>query len=68
MASQVGAPQRLLTLTQCVHIQAGVGAEGLLEGTGTHKTNQQPCNTEPETKIHDRYHEMCSWDIPRAHL
>lgn len=46
----------------------GVGAEELLEGTGTHKTNPQlGNNTEPETKIHDQYQEVCS-RIPQEHI
>lgn len=35
-------------------------------GTRTGKTNERLHNTEPETKIHDRYHE-CPLGTPRTH-
>ena len=47
--------------------QRGRGAGEPPERTRTHNAKEQLRNTEPETKIHDWYHEMYPGHTPRTH-
>lgn len=56
----VTQPHLISHAIQCWNIKARVGAEELPEGTRPGKTNEWLHNTDPETKIHDRY-PKCTW-------